>query len=124
MPSETRIVHSTNSITKSDLRNSIKKGSVRQSGIYSILCSSCNLQYIGENDDLDRKLQQHKYDIRKHNRNNPIVKHISDMLDTIQKIDTISINFFLFLHLMFTCVFTNPSLYPRVCKYVIVYLLH
>ena len=37
-------------------------------------CSSCNFQY---KDDLDRRLQQHKYDIRKHNRNNPIVKHIS-----------------------------------------------
>ena len=32
---------------------------------------------MGESDDLDRRLQQHKY-ISKHNRNNPIVKHISD----------------------------------------------
>ena len=33
---------------------------------------------MGESDDLDRRLQQHKYDISKRNRNNPIVKHISD----------------------------------------------
>ena len=59
------------------IRNIITKGSVRQSGIYSIPCSSCNLQYIGESDDRDRRLQQHKYDIQKYNRNNPIVKHIS-----------------------------------------------
>ena len=32
---------------------------------------------MGESDDLDRRLQQHKYDISKHTRNSPIVKHIS-----------------------------------------------
>ena len=78
LPSETRIVHSTNIATKSYLRNSITKGSVRQSDIYSIPSSSCNLQCIGESDDLDRRLQQHKHDILKYNRNNRIVKYISD----------------------------------------------
>ena len=43
----------------------------------------CKLHDIGESDDLDRRLQQHKYDIRKHNRNNPIVKHISDQDDPV-----------------------------------------
>ena len=51
LTSETRIV----STTKSQLRNSISKGSVR----YSIPCSSCTLKYIGESDDHDRRLHQH-----------------------------------------------------------------
>ena len=41
-------------------------------------CSACNKQYIGESDNIDRRLQQHKNDIRNNNRNNPIVKHISE----------------------------------------------
>ena len=39
----------------------------------------CNKQYIGESDNIDRRLQQHKNDIRNNNRNNPIVKHISEL---------------------------------------------
>jgi len=78
LPADTMIVHSSSSTVKSYLRNKITKGSLRQSGIYKIPCSSCDLQYIGESDDLDRRLQQHKYDIRNNNRNNPIVKHISE----------------------------------------------
>ena len=42
-------------------------------------CSACNKQYIGESDNIDRRLQQHKSDIRNNNRNNPIVKHISEL---------------------------------------------
>ena len=64
LPSETRIVHSTNSTAKSYFRNSITKDSLKQSDTYSIPCSSCNLQYIGESDDIGRRLQQHKHDIR------------------------------------------------------------
>ena len=44
--------------------------------IYRIPCSRCNLVYIGESDNIPRKLQQHKNDVRNTNDNNPIVKHI------------------------------------------------
>ena len=45
-------------------------------GIYKIPCSRCNLVYIGESDNISRRLQQHKNDVRNANDINPIVKHI------------------------------------------------
>ena len=61
------------------------KGLSKNVGIYTIECNSCNLQYIGESDNLARRLQQHIYiyiyiyiyrsDLRTSNENNAIVKH-------------------------------------------------
>ena len=65
-------MYSTNNTTKKYLRNKETKGLRKDAGIYSI---PCNLQYIGESDDLARRLQQHRSDLRTSNENNAIVKH-------------------------------------------------
>ena len=43
--------------------------------IYHSMYNSCNLQYIGESDNLARRFQQHRTDLRTSNENNTIVKH-------------------------------------------------
>ena len=68
-------MYSTNNTTKKYLRNKETKGLRKDAGIYSIPCNSCNLQYIGESDNLARRLQQHRSDLRTSNENNAIVKH-------------------------------------------------
>ena len=75
VPSNVRLVYSTNNTTKKYLRNKETKGLRKDAGIYSIPCNSCNLQYIGESDNLARRLQQHRSDLRTSNENNAIVKH-------------------------------------------------
>ena len=79
LPPKTKVVYNSTTTIKSYLRNSVTKGYPRQSGVYKVPCSACNKQYIGESDNIDRRLQQHKSDIRNNNRNNPIVKHISEL---------------------------------------------
>ena len=81
LPPKTKLVYNSTTTIKSYLRNSVTKGYPRQSGVYKVPCSACNKQYIciGESDNIDRRLQQHKNDIRNNNRNNPIVKHISEL---------------------------------------------
>ena len=51
------------------------KGLRKGASIYTIPCNSCNLQYIGECDNLARRLQQDRSDLRTSNENNAIVKH-------------------------------------------------
>ena len=68
-------MYSTNNTTKKYLRNKETKGLSKDAGIYTIPCNSCNLQYIGESDNLTRRLQQHTSDLRTSNENNAIVKH-------------------------------------------------
>ena len=68
-------MYSTNNTTKKYMRNKETKGLRIDAGIYTIPCNSCNLQYIGENDNLERRLQQHRSDLRTSNENNVIVKH-------------------------------------------------
>ena len=75
VPSDVRLVYSTNNTTKKYLRNKETKCLRKDEGIYSSPCNSCNLQYIGESDNLARKLQQHRSDLRTSNENNAIVKH-------------------------------------------------
>ena len=43
-----------------------------------IPCNPCNLQYIGESDNLAKMLQQHRFDLRFSNENNVIDKHINN----------------------------------------------
>ena len=64
-----------NNTTKKYLRNKETKGLRKDAGIYTIPCNSCNLQYISESDNLARRLQKHRYDLRTSNENNAIVKH-------------------------------------------------
>ena len=61
---------------KSFLRHKITKSSNDGAGIYKVNCSNCNSIYIGESDNIERRIQQHKYDRQNLNGNNPIVKHI------------------------------------------------
>ena len=75
VPSNVMLVYSTNNTTKKYLRNKETKGLRKDAGIYSIPCNSCNLQYIGESDNLARRLQQHRFDFRTSNENNAIAKH-------------------------------------------------
>ena len=79
LPPKTKVVYNSTTTIKSYLRNSVTKGYPRQSGVHKVPCSACNKQYTGESDNIDRRLQQHKSDIRNNNRNNPIVKHISEL---------------------------------------------
>ena len=72
VPSNVRLVYSTNNTTKKYLRNRETKGLSKDAGIYSIPCNSCNLQYICESDNLTRRLQQHRSDLRTSNENNAI----------------------------------------------------
>ena len=74
VPSNVRLVYSTNNTTKKYLRNKETKALRKDAGIYSFPCNSFNLQYIGESDNLARRLQQHRSDLRTSNENNAIVK--------------------------------------------------
>ena len=71
-----RLVYSNNNTVKSFLRNPITKCMTTDASIYRVPCNRCNLVYIGESDNIPRRLQQHKNDVRNANDNNPIVKHI------------------------------------------------
>ena len=73
-----RLVYGTNNTTKKYLRNKETKGLVKDAGIYRIPCNSCNLQYIGESDCMERRKQQHRSDLRNCNENSAIVKHRND----------------------------------------------
>ena len=75
-PPTVRLVYSNNNTVKSFLRNPITKCMTTDAGIYRVPCNRCNLVYIGESDNIPRRLQQHKNDVRNANDNNPIVKHI------------------------------------------------
>ena len=75
-PEDVRLVYGSSTVTKSFLRNGISKGMKRESGIYSIPCNSCDLRYIGETDDFERRMKNHRNDIRNEKTTNPIVKHI------------------------------------------------
>ena len=68
-------MYSTNNTTKKYLRNKETKGLRKDADIYTIPCNSCNLRYIGESDNLARRLQQHRTNLRTSNENNAIVKH-------------------------------------------------
>ena len=74
LPPKTKVVYNSTATIKSYLRNSVTKGYPRQSGVYKVPCS-----YIGKSDNIDRRLQQHKNDFSNNNRNNPIVKHTSEI---------------------------------------------
>jgi len=73
-----KLVYNSSDTTKSFLRNNITKGTKNNAGIYTIPCKICDVNYIGESDDVDRRLREHKGDVSKLNQNNPIVKHIID----------------------------------------------
>src|ERR1700755_557931 len=53
-------------------------------GIYSIDCSGCEKKYIGETDDLKRRIYQHKYSLETGDRNSALHRH---RLDNIHFID-------------------------------------
>lgn len=46
-------------------------------GVYSIKCDSCPSLYFGESIDIDRRIYQHRYDLRTDNLNSALVKHRS-----------------------------------------------
>ena len=75
IPSNVRLVYSSNNTTKKFLRNTVTKGIPKDAGIYKIPCSSCDLQYIGESNDIKRRISQHKTDLRTSNLNSSLVKH-------------------------------------------------
>ena len=65
-----------NSNTLRQMFNNFKKpSSIDPSVIYYIPCQSCPLGYIGETNNYDRRLYQHRYDRRNINTNNAIVNH-------------------------------------------------
>ena len=47
-------------------------------GIYSIDCSGCEKKYIGETDDLKRRIYQHKYSLETGDRNSALHRHRLD----------------------------------------------
>ena len=64
VPKNVRLVYNSCNTTKKYLCNKVTKGIKKDAGIYSIIpCNSCNLQYIGESDCLERRFQQHKSDL-------------------------------------------------------------
>ena len=70
-----RLVYSSCNTTKKYLSNKVTTGIKKDAGIYSIPCNSCNLQYIGESDCLERRFQQQKSDLINYNGNSALVKH-------------------------------------------------
>ena len=62
------------------------KGLRKDAGIYTI---PCNLQYIGVSDNITRRLQQLRSDLRTSNENNVIVKH-GNNTDHVISIDNFS----------------------------------
>ena len=70
-----RLVYSFCNSRKKYLHNKVTTGIKKDAGIYSIPCNSCNLQYKGESDCLEKRFQQHKSDLRNCNGNSALVKH-------------------------------------------------
>ena len=83
LPPDVRVVQSNNDSIKSFLRHKITKSNSDNAGIYKVGCSDCSDVYIGESDNISRRIQQHKYDRVNLNNNNPIVKHIINNNHTI-----------------------------------------
>ena len=46
--------------------------------IYSINCLDCDKKYVGESVDLNRRVYQHKYDVRVGRQGSCLAKHILD----------------------------------------------
>ena len=59
------------------LRHPITKSFKSDACIYAIPCSECNLHYIGESDNIDRRMGQHRNDMRRCDERNSIFKHVS-----------------------------------------------
>ena len=76
-PSNTRIVFNNTDTTRSFLRHPITKSFKSDACIYAIPCSECNLHYIGESDNIDRRMVQHRNDMRRCDERNSIFKHVS-----------------------------------------------
>ena len=75
--SNTRIVFNNTDTTRSFLRHPIIKSFKSDDCIYAIPFSECNLRYIGESDNIDRRMGQHKNDMRRRDERNSIYKHVS-----------------------------------------------
>ena len=72
---DVRVVFNNNSTTRQYLRNPITKQAASDAGVYAIPCAGCPERYIGESDDIHRRLSQHTHDIKVRNLNSPLVKH-------------------------------------------------
>ena len=72
---DVRVVFNNNSTTRQFLRNPITKQADSDAGIYAIPCEDCPKKYIGESDDIERRMYQHQYDIKTRNQKSPLVKH-------------------------------------------------
>ena len=61
-----------------ELEKDRKEGDVNNNSvIYSIPCKGCDKVYIGETGrGIEKRIYEHKADIRKHNRANSLVLHI------------------------------------------------
>ena len=69
------LVDSSCTTTNKNLRNRVTTGIMKDACIYSFPCNSCNLQYIGESDCLERRFQQYKSNLQYCSGNSALVKH-------------------------------------------------
>ena len=59
-------------------KNKIMTSAQSNSCIYSINCLDCNKKYVGESVNLERRIYQHKYDVRTGKLGSCIARHILD----------------------------------------------
>lgn len=74
---DTKIAFRSSSTTKQFLRHFLTKSFESDAGIYAIPCSTCPKRYIGESDDIKRRLYAHSYDLKCSKEESPLFKHMS-----------------------------------------------
>jgi hypothetical protein len=78
VPDNTRIVFRSNNNLKSFVRHEITKSVKHDAGVYVVPCVDCDKKYIGESDNIARRIKQHKNDLVNSNFNSALVKHRID----------------------------------------------
>ena len=78
-----KLVYKSDGTMREFLRHNCTKKSMSNGGVYAFQCKDCPKKYIGESDDIPRRLRTHRYEVRTNAMNNPLFKHISDFSHAI-----------------------------------------
>ena len=76
-----KIVNKSVNKIESNFKGNRTFGDHQNSGIYQIKCQTCDSNYIGETNNLDRRKKEHVRDVNKRFYTNAIVKHMYDNRD-------------------------------------------
>ena len=78
MPKEVQLVTSYSNTIGKMMKNKIMTSAHSTGCIYSINCLDCSKKYVGKSIDLERRITQHKYDVRTGRQGSCIARHILD----------------------------------------------